>query len=157
MAIKTATRVKTWWAESAAGVPEMAVPAPGPKSRALHARGGRYLRGLSGQVKLFPVCFESGHGITLTDVDGNRYLDFSSGIYVTSLGHCHPKVSEAVAHWAKTLMNCHDFFTPVKAALLELNSKPFPLSMELQGQAYDAFQALRLRPPPSLQPLPRPA
>jgi 4-aminobutyrate aminotransferase/4-aminobutyrate aminotransferase/(S)-3-amino-2-methylpropionate transaminase len=77
------------------------------------------MRGLSSQVTLFPVCFAEGRGITLTDVDGNRYLDFSSGIYVTSLGHCHPKVSEAVAHWANTLMNCHDFTTPVKERLLE--------------------------------------
>jgi 4-aminobutyrate aminotransferase/4-aminobutyrate aminotransferase/(S)-3-amino-2-methylpropionate transaminase len=28
--------------------------------------------------------------------------------------HGHPKISEAVAHWAKRLMNCHDFTTPVK-------------------------------------------
>jgi 4-aminobutyrate aminotransferase-like enzyme len=57
--------------------------------------------------------------VTLTDVDGNVYLDFSSGIYVTNLGHCHPKVTEAVQRAAATLMNCHDFTTPVKAALLE--------------------------------------
>jgi 4-aminobutyrate aminotransferase-like enzyme len=51
-------------------------------------------------VKLFPVAFESGNGCTLTDVDGNRYIDFSSGIYVTTLGHCHPKVTEAVQKYA---------------------------------------------------------
>ena len=45
----------------------------------------------------------------------------------------------------------------VKAALLELNGKPFLLRMELQGQAYEAFQAVGLRPPPRLQPLPQPA
>jgi 4-aminobutyrate aminotransferase/4-aminobutyrate aminotransferase/(S)-3-amino-2-methylpropionate transaminase len=84
------------------------------------------MKGLSSQVTLFPVCFAEGHGITLTDVDGNRYLDFSSGIYVTSLGHCHPKVSEAVAHWAKTLMNCHDFTTPIKDKLLEKIAEIMP-------------------------------
>jgi len=47
-------------------------------------------------VRLFPVVFESGKGCTLTDVDGNVYIDFSSGIYVTGLGHCHPKVTEAL-------------------------------------------------------------
>jgi 4-aminobutyrate aminotransferase/4-aminobutyrate aminotransferase/(S)-3-amino-2-methylpropionate transaminase len=77
------------------------------------------MKGLSSQVKLFPVCFEEGSGITLTDVDGNKYLDFSSGIYVTSLGHCHPKISEAVSYWAKKLMNAHDFTTPVKEKLME--------------------------------------
>ena len=92
---------------------------PGPKSKEMHERASGIMKGYSSQVKLFPVCFEKGEGVTLTDVDGNVYLDFSSGIYVTNLGHCHPKVSEAVAKYAKQLMNCHDFTTPVKTALLE--------------------------------------
>ena len=93
--------------------PSVTVPPPGPKSKALQARCCRYFKGLSGQVKLFPVAFEEGHGCTLTDVDGNRYIDFSSGIYVTTLGHCHPKISEAVQHYAGKLMNCHDFTTEI--------------------------------------------
>jgi 4-aminobutyrate aminotransferase/4-aminobutyrate aminotransferase/(S)-3-amino-2-methylpropionate transaminase len=109
---------KDWWKESARDIPRSVVEPPGPKSQTMQASACRYFHGLSSQVKLFPVCFEQGHGISLTDVDGNRYLDFSSGIYVTSLGHAHPKISEAVAHWAKRLMNCHDFTTPVKDELL---------------------------------------
>jgi 4-aminobutyrate aminotransferase/4-aminobutyrate aminotransferase/(S)-3-amino-2-methylpropionate transaminase len=108
-----------WWKESARGIPSVAGEVPGPRSRQMHANTACYMKGLSSQVKLFPVCFEEGHGITLTDVDGNRYLDFSSGIYVASLGHCHPKVSEAVAKWAGKLMNAHDFTTPVKEKLME--------------------------------------
>ena len=69
---------------------------PGPKSQELHKRAAEIMKGYSGQVKLFPVVFEEGYGCTLTDADGNTYLDFSSGIYVTTLGHCHPKVTEAV-------------------------------------------------------------
>ncbi len=110
---------ESWWQSSCQKVPHLVTERPGPKSIALSAKGGRYIKGQSSQVKLFPVCFEKGHGITLTDVDGNTYLDFSSGIYVTSFGHCHPKISAAVAHWAGTLMNCHDFITPVKEALVE--------------------------------------
>ncbi|MFH0920925.1 MAG: aspartate aminotransferase family protein [Fibrobacterota bacterium] len=110
---------KDWWKASAEGTPHLITATPGPKSQALHKSASRYMKGLSEQVTLFPVSFEEGHGIMLKDVDGNRYLDFSSGIYVTSLGHCHPKVSEAVAYWAKKLMNCHDFTTPIKEKLLE--------------------------------------
>jgi 4-aminobutyrate aminotransferase-like enzyme len=110
---------------------------PGPRSRDLHARAVRHMKGYSSQVKLFPVVFEKGHGVTLTDVDGNTYLDFSSGIYVTSLGHCHPKVSEAVAKYAHQLMNCHDFTTPVKVALLEKLASVLP--GDLTGmQFYDS-------------------
>jgi 4-aminobutyrate aminotransferase/4-aminobutyrate aminotransferase/(S)-3-amino-2-methylpropionate transaminase len=117
---------KDWWQEDAVGVPRMVVVPPGAESRRMHANTEKYMKGLSSQVKLFPVAFSEGYGVTLTDVDGNKYLDFSSGIYVTSLGHCHPKISDAVAHWAKRLMNCHDFTTPVKEKLMEKMAEILP-------------------------------
>ncbi|MCK4422694.1 MAG: aspartate aminotransferase family protein, partial [Candidatus Omnitrophica bacterium] len=117
---------KDWWKDNAKDIPNLVTEPPGPKSKKMHENTVKYMRGLSGQVKLFPVCFEEGFGITLTDVDGNKYLDFSSGIYVTSLGHCHPKISEAVAYWAKKLMNCHDFTTPVKEKLVEKMAQILP-------------------------------
>ncbi len=117
---------KNWWKESAAGIPMLITETPGPKSKVMHANTTKYMKGLSGQVKLFPVCFKEGAGITMTDVDGNKYLDFSSGIYVTSLGHCHPKISEAVSFWAKKLMNAHDFTTPVKEKLMEKMASILP-------------------------------
>ncbi len=110
---------------------------PGPKSLDMHGRASAIMKGYSGQVKLFPVVFESGHGVTLTDVDGNVYLDFSSGIYVTTLGHCHPKVTEAVQKAAGQLMNCHDFTTPIKLELLEKLTEILP--GDLSGvQLYDS-------------------
>ena len=120
---------KDWWKASAEGVPDLKTEVPGPESKSMHERTKELMRGLSSQVKLFPVCFAEGFGVTLTDVDGNRYLDFSSGIYVTSLGHCHPKISEAVAHWAKTLMNAHDFTTPIKEKVLEKLADVLPGSL----------------------------
>ena len=102
---------------------------PGPKSKAMHDRASKYYRGLSGQVKLFPVAFESGNGCMMRDVDGNEYIDFSSGIYVTTLGHCHPKISEAVAKYAKQMMNCHDFTTEIKVKLLEKMAATLPGSL----------------------------
>ncbi len=117
---------KDWWKKSAEGIPEIKSEVPGPESKRMHESTGKQMRGLSGQVNLFPVCFSEGSGVSLTDVDGNRYLDFSSGIYVTSLGHCHPKISEAVAHWAKRLMNAHDFTTPIKEKALEKLASVLP-------------------------------
>ena len=91
---------------------------PGPRSKELYRRAVK-MKGFSSQVKLFPVAFEKGNGVVLEDVDGNSYLDFASGIYVTSLGHVHPKVSEAVIKWTKRLMNVHDFLTPIKVKAIE--------------------------------------
>jgi 4-aminobutyrate aminotransferase-like enzyme len=106
--------------------PAILTPPPGPRSADYHGRCTRHFKGLSGQVKLFPVAFESGEGCVLVDVDGNRYIDFSSGIYVTTLGHCHPKVSEAIARHARQLMNAHDFTTPIKTALVEKLCRVLP-------------------------------
>lgn len=127
-----------YWADiDLSQYPHIAVDPPGPRSQELHQRASQIIRGLSGQVRLFPVVFEKGHGVTLEDVDGNRYIDFSSGIYVTTLGHCHPKVSEAVAKAAHTLMNAHDFTTPVKVKLLEKMVDVLP--GDLKGiQLYDS-------------------
>ncbi len=100
-------------------VPCLVTTTPGPRSEEMHARAAKYMKGYSSQVRLFPVVFESGKGCTLTDVDGNVYIDFSSGIYVTGLGHCHPKVTEAVQKAAGELMNAHDYTTPIKMRLLE--------------------------------------
>jgi 4-aminobutyrate aminotransferase-like enzyme len=109
-----------YWADvEVNSIPDIRVLPPGPKSQEYHGRASRYMKGYSSQVRLFPVAFEKGHGVTLTDVDGNTYIDFSSGIYVAGLGHCHPKVTEAVQKAASTLMNAHDFTTPIKMKLLE--------------------------------------
>ncbi len=117
--------------------PKMIAPPPGPKSVEYHDRCTKYFKGLSGQVKLFPVSFESGEGCILRDVDGNEYIDFSSGIYVTTLGHCHPKISEEIAKHAHQLMNAHDFTTPIKTELCEKLADILP--GDLNGfQFYDS-------------------
>ena len=110
---------KNWAKVDVKTIPHLVTPPPGPQSQEMHTRAARYMKGYSSQVRLFPVVFKSGKGVTLTDVDGNTYLDFSSGIYVTGLGHCHPKVTEAVQKAAGELMNAHDFTTPIKMRLLE--------------------------------------
>ena len=120
--------------------PAIIAPPPGPQSCDYHRRCTKHFKGLSSQVKLFPVAFESGEGCVLVDVDGNRYIDFSSGIYVTTLGHCHPKVSEAVARYARQLMNAHDFTTPIKTRLVEKLAEVLP--GDFSGfQFYDAGTA----------------
>ncbi len=127
-----------WAATDLSAVPHLvSTEIPGPLSQQMHTRAARIMKGYSGQVKLFPVVFDSGYGCTMTDVDGNVYLDFSSGIYVTTLGHCHPKVTEAVRKYAARLMNCHDFTTPIKLELLEKIREILP--GDLSGvQLYDS-------------------
>ncbi|HEX3947049.1 MAG TPA: acetylornithine transaminase [Acidimicrobiales bacterium] len=57
-----------------------------------------------------PVTFVRGEGSYLFDADGKRYLDFISGLAVTSLGHAHPVVAEAVAVQARTLSHVSNLY-----------------------------------------------
>jgi predicted acetylornithine/succinylornithine family transaminase len=69
------------------------------------------------------VMFVRGKGTELWDTEGQRYLDFLSGLAVTSLGHAHPAVAEALAHQAGELLHVSNFFAnPVATrAAIEVN------------------------------------
>lgn len=67
---------------------------PGPKSEALKAEHTRYVSAGVGQS--MPVFAETASGSTITDVDGNRFIDLASGIAVTGVGNCAPEVVAAV-------------------------------------------------------------
>ncbi|MFM9137526.1 MAG: aspartate aminotransferase family protein, partial [Actinomycetota bacterium] len=56
------------------------------------------------------VMFVRGSGTELWDANGKRYLDFLSGIAVTSLGHAHPAIADAIAEQARTLLHVSNFF-----------------------------------------------
>jgi predicted acetylornithine/succinylornithine family transaminase len=58
----------------------------------------------------FPVEFVRGEGTRLWDDEDNEYLDFLCGISVTSLGHCHPLVVQAVREQAGQLMHASNLF-----------------------------------------------
>lgn len=66
------------------------------------------------------VAFEHGDGARIRDTDGREYLDFSSGIAVTCLGHSHPRWVEAVQEQAAKLAHCTNLFAiPEQARLAE--------------------------------------
>jgi acetylornithine/N-succinyldiaminopimelate aminotransferase len=57
-----------------------------------------------------PVTFVRGEGARLWDTDGNEYLDFLAGISVSSVGHCHPRVVEAIRAQAGELIHVGNLF-----------------------------------------------
>ncbi len=64
-----------------------------------------------------PVAFVRGRGPRLWDVDGREYLDFISGIGVTSLGHAHPGLASVIAEQASTLLHTSNlYYHPFQAA-----------------------------------------
>ena len=72
-------------------------------------------------TRQYPLVVESAKGLVVTDVDGNRYIDFTSGIAVTATGHCHPKVVKAIRAQAGRFihMSGTDFYYPQEVLLAE--------------------------------------
>jgi 4-aminobutyrate aminotransferase len=68
-------------------------PIPGPKAQAIIARDHR---AMMTSTKAAPIVAESGQGVWITDVDGNRLLDFAAGVSVNNVGYAHPDVVRAV-------------------------------------------------------------
>src|SRR5438270_4154795 len=70
-----------------------------------------------------PVTFVRGRGTELWDVDGKRYLDFLCGLAVTSLGHAHPVVADALNTQARRLLHVSNLFgndvAPAMAARID--------------------------------------
>jgi 4-aminobutyrate aminotransferase/(S)-3-amino-2-methylpropionate transaminase len=82
---------------------------PGPRSRAVIERKGRVV---ANPLSLYlPIVVAEGRGATLTDVDGNTFLDFTGGVGCLAVGHAHPHVVEAVQEQAARFM--HTDFTIV--------------------------------------------
>ncbi len=70
------------------------VPPPGPNARKIVDEDTKYL---VTTTKSLPIVAERAKGAFVEDVDGNVYLDFSTGISVTNVGHIHPYVRDKVA------------------------------------------------------------
>jgi 4-aminobutyrate aminotransferase len=106
-------------------VPAIKVTPPGPKARDVIERDGRFL---ATSTKTSPIVAKRAQGSVVEDVDGNMYIDFSCGIAVVNVGHCHPRVVEAVrkqvgelTHFAGT-----DFYYDVQTRLAERLAKLAP-------------------------------
>jgi 4-aminobutyrate aminotransferase len=84
-------------------VPYFCTPLPGPKAQAIIARdelvtSPSYTRG-------YPFVMAHGQGVTVTDVDGNCFIDACAGIAVNSTGHSHPAVVAAIQAQASQFLH----------------------------------------------------
>jgi 4-aminobutyrate aminotransferase/(S)-3-amino-2-methylpropionate transaminase len=72
---------------------ELKTAIPGPRSREILERKAQVV---ADPLSVFlPVVIEEGRGATLTDVDGNTFIDFTGGVGCLNVGHSHPRVVEA--------------------------------------------------------------
>jgi 4-aminobutyrate aminotransferase/(S)-3-amino-2-methylpropionate transaminase len=83
---------------------ELRTEVPGPRSREILARKEKVV---ADPLSIYlPIVVAEGRGATLTDVDGNTFIDFAGGVGCLAVGHSHPRVVEAaqeqLAHFSHT-------------------------------------------------------
>src|SRR5260370_29630287 len=98
------------------------------------------------------VAVERGEGCYLYATDGRKFLDFTSGIAVTSLGHCHPHLIAAVTAQAQKLWHVSNLFQiPGQQRLAEpLVANSFGDSVFFHNSGPEAVQ-LSIKVPPKHQ------
>jgi len=110
--------------------PRIVVTPPGPKAKEALRRDKALIS--SSVTRVCPLVVETGRGCTVTDVDGNRYIDFNSGIGVMNVGHCHPRVIDAIKKQAEKLLHYSyaDFYYEIVVDLASALTEITPGSFE---------------------------
>jgi len=94
--------------------PKIVVTPPGPKARELIKKDETFVS--QSYVRFYPLVIESGKGCIVKDLDGNEYIDFNSGLVCLNVGHCHPKVVDAVKKQSEKFLsysNTDFYYRPV--------------------------------------------
>ncbi|MBF0529510.1 MAG: acetyl ornithine aminotransferase family protein [Deltaproteobacteria bacterium] len=97
--------------------PNIATFLPGPKAKAVLANDDNYIS--QSYTRVYPLVIEKGLGLMVEDVDGNRFLDFTSGIAVCNTGHSHPYVVKAINEQAGKFLHMSgtDFYYAAQSDL----------------------------------------
>jgi 4-aminobutyrate aminotransferase/(S)-3-amino-2-methylpropionate transaminase len=117
---------------------------PGPNSRSLAAR--RDAAGARGAARLTDVSVASAHGAYVTDVDGNRLLDFAGGIGVLAVGHTPDGVVKALKEQAEKLVHMcaivgtYEPFVELLERLVQLAPGDFPKKAVLLNSGAEALE-----------------
>src|SRR5262245_8509183 len=91
---------------------------PGPVARAILARDAAVIS--PSYPRDYPFVMDRGKGSEVWDVDGNRFIDWASGIAVCSTGHAHPDVVKAIQHQAERFVHISsDYYHETWVALAE--------------------------------------
>ncbi len=114
-----------------ASAPRLLTEVPGPRSRSFWERDSRHHAGNSSPgAQFLQIVVQDGRGAVVRDVDGNVFIDFSSGAVVANLGHAPEPVVAALGQEASRLMHFFDFATPPRAAFFEALARTLPPELQ---------------------------
>lgn len=106
---------------------------PGPRSKRLASQLRAYeSRNVTYLSDDFPVFWEAASGATVTDVDGNRYIDCTAAFGVANAGHCNPQVTAAVLQQVERLVHGMGDVHPsaIRVRLFERLSQVLPAGLD---------------------------
>jgi 4-aminobutyrate aminotransferase len=104
---------------------------PGPKARDVVERDIYSVS--QSYARDYPFVMSHGRGSEVWDVDGNRFVDFTAGISVTSTGHCHPEVVQAIKDAADKFIHISgDFYHESMVQLAEKLDEIVPIQEHCQ-------------------------
>lgn len=120
-------------------IPKLITPLPGLRAQELINRD-RAVTSPS-YTRDYPLVVARGEGCMVEDVDGNVFLDMTAGIAVTSTGHCHPQVVEAIQQQASQLihMSGTDFYYAPMVDLAEMLAEKAPFPTPQSGSRARVF------------------
>lgn len=84
-------------------LPHVTDTLPGPSALAWLKRDAQVMS--PSYTRLYPLVVRRALGAMIEDVDGNRFLDFTAGIAVNAVGHCHPRVVQAIRRQSNRLIH----------------------------------------------------
>jgi 4-aminobutyrate aminotransferase len=104
---------------------------PGPKAREILERDAYLIS--QAHARAYPFVMSRGRGSEVWDVDGNRFIDFTAGIAVTSTGHSHPDVVQAIKDAADRFLHISsDFYHESMVQLAEKLDEIVPIREHCQ-------------------------
>src|SRR5262245_19555949 len=123
---------------AATRVIEMRTTLPGPRSQEILERKARVVA--EPLSTYLPIVVEEGRGATVTDVDGNTFIDFIGGVGCLNVGHSHPRVVAAaqdqLARFAHTdfTVAAYEVYVTLAERLLAVT----PISGETKAAFFNA-------------------
>lgn len=106
-------------------VPDIKIPPPGPKAREIIELDQRYSS--PSYTRAYPLVIARARDYIVEDVDGNRYIDFTSGVAVNNTGHAHPEVVQAIQEQIKAFIHMAGtdfYYEPMARLAARLASLP---------------------------------
>ena len=101
---------------------------PGPKGAELMEKWHRFEADVVGYQA--PVVWQSAKGCLVNDVDGNVFIDWTSGVLVTNVGHCHPHLVKATQRASEDLLNNYECANTYRIEAAERLAKALPKPLE---------------------------